>query len=347
MPVITVSRLSGSYGEAIAETVAQRLGYRLVTREILLEEIFRPHVTNHDMRMLAESPRYFFEEFTPNRTYKDHMQDELIRLTQTTSMVLIGIGGCHFLSDQPGCIHIRVQGSPATRAARLAKRHRMEMDGAESYIAHWDRKYQRFISTLFKEDSNNSYLYHTVFNTDHVAPDACIDAIVAIVADYEAREQLLKITPNSQETFIMDDLPDLKHSSEIEFARMLDRYRVDWRYEPKSFPVEWDEAGNVITAFRPDFYLPKFDLYLELTTMDQKYVARKNRKARLAKEQYGIDVKIVYRRDYKAVIEHSELDVTEQQTLAPQPREHIPTSIVEAEKLTAITTPISETGESK
>lgn len=319
MPVITVSRLSGSYGDAIAETVAQRLGYRLVTRDQLLDEVFKPHVTTHDMRMLAESPRYFFETFQEGCTYKDHLQDYLIRTAQTTSMVLLGFGGCHFLQNQPGCIHLRIQGSPEVRAARLSKRHRMDMDGALSYIAHWDRKYQRFVSTLFKEDSNHSYLYHTVFNTDFISPDACIDAACAIVADFEARAHLLKIAPDSQEEFIMDDLPELKNRSEIEFARTLDRYRIDWRYEPKSFPVEWDEEGNVITAFRPDFYLPKFDLYLELTTMDQRYVARKNRKARLAKERYGIDVKIVYRRDYKSVMEHSELDVKEQQLLQAQP----------------------------
>lgn len=322
MPVITVSRLSGSYGDEIAETVATRLGYRLVTRDSLLEEIFRPHVSNHDMRMLAESPRYFLETFRNNETYQEHLQKALVAMAGTTSMVMLGLGGCHFLKDVPGCIHIRIQGSPEVRAGRLVKRHRMEEEAALSFVAHWDRKYQRLISTLFKEDSNNSYLYHTVFNTDYISPDACIDATVAIVADYEARAQLLKIAPDSKEEFVMDDLPEMKNSSEIEFAKVLDRYRVDWRYEPKSFPVEWDEDGNVITAFQPDFYLPKFDTYLELTTMDQRYVARKNRKAKLAKERYGINVKIVYRRDYVAVMDHRRLDVFEHQALAAQPAEN-------------------------
>jgi hypothetical protein len=52
-------------------------------------------------------------------------------------------------------------------------------------------------------------------------------------------------------------------------------------------------------AFRPDFYLPAYDLYIEITTLNQKLVTKKNRKARRLRELYpGIDVKILYQRDY-------------------------------------------------
>ncbi|MCX7682137.1 MAG: hypothetical protein N2508_09285 [Anaerolineae bacterium] len=88
------------------------------------------------------------------------------------------------------------------------------------------------------------------------------------------------------------------HPAEEAFARLLDFYGIPWQYEPVTFPLEWDEEGNVITAFTPDFYLVEDDLYIELTTMRQQLVTRKNRKLRLLRELYPeVKCKLIYRRD--------------------------------------------------
>jgi hypoxanthine phosphoribosyltransferase len=93
------------------------------------------------------------------------------------------------------------------------------------------------------------------------------------------------------------------HPSEAEFARILDFYGIRWVYEPRSFPLEWSEDGRVVESFSPDFYLPDFDLYIELTTLRQSLVRRKNRKLRLMREKYpGVRVKIFYNRDYRALL---------------------------------------------
>ena len=57
------------------------------------------------------------------------------------------------------------------------------------------------------------------------------------------------------------------HASEAELARILDFYQVAWEYEPRSFPILWNLEGSVVESFAPDFYLPEFDLYVELTTL--------------------------------------------------------------------------------
>ena len=75
------------------------------------------------------------------------------------------------------------------------------------------------------------------------------------------------------------------HMSEAEFGGILDFYGIEWRYEPRSFPLRW-EHGRVMEAFTPDFYLPQFDLYVELTTLKSGLRAEKNRKLRLIKEIY-------------------------------------------------------------
>ncbi len=98
--------------------------------------------------------------------------------------------------------------------------------------------------------------------------------------------------------------PSFVHPSEETFANLLDFYRVAWDYEPRSFPLQWDKDGNVVEAFTPDFYLPEFDLYVELTTMKQALVTKKNRKIKLLKAIYPhINIQIFYQKDYQDLID--------------------------------------------
>jgi hypoxanthine phosphoribosyltransferase len=88
------------------------------------------------------------------------------------------------------------------------------------------------------------------------------------------------------------------HPAEEAFAQVLDFYQTRWEYEPTTFPLEWDEQGHVTNAFSPDFYLVDEDLYVELTTMKQSLVTRKNRKLRLLRKLYpGVKCKLIYRKD--------------------------------------------------
>lgn len=89
------------------------------------------------------------------------------------------------------------------------------------------------------------------------------------------------------------------HNSERQFAILLDFYGIDWRYEPNPFPIAWDKGGEPSQFFTPDFYLPEEDLYIEITTMNQKLVTRKNAKVRRLRTLYpSVRCKILYQRDY-------------------------------------------------
>ena len=93
--------------------------------------------------------------------------------------------------------------------------------------------------------------------------------------------------------------PHFAHPSEEEFAHLLDFYHIAWQYEPTSFVLERDDAGNVLEAFSPDFYLTEQDLYIELTTARQSLIAHKRRKIRLLRELYPhINIKLINRDDF-------------------------------------------------
>lgn len=93
------------------------------------------------------------------------------------------------------------------------------------------------------------------------------------------------------------------HPLEETFARILDFYGLEWEYEPRTFPLAWDEAGQVTEAFAPDFYLPQQDLYIELTTLRPKLSTHKNWKLRKMKELYPeINIKLFKRQELRTLM---------------------------------------------
>jgi hypothetical protein len=86
-------------------------------------------------------------------------------------------------------------------------------------------------------------------------------------------------------------------------ARILDFYAVRWEYEPVTFPILWSIDGAVIESFSPDFYLPDLDMFLEMTTLKQRLVRKKNRKLRRLRELYpDIRIKLFYARDFRQML---------------------------------------------
>jgi hypothetical protein len=99
------------------------------------------------------------------------------------------------------------------------------------------------------------------------------------------------------------DATRFAHASEAEMARILDFYQVRWEYEPTTFPILWNLDGDVIESFAPDFYLPDLEVFLEMTTLRQRLVRKKNRKLRRLRELYpDIRIKLFYARDFRAMM---------------------------------------------
>jgi hypoxanthine phosphoribosyltransferase len=109
--------------------------------------------------------------------------------------------------------------------------------------------------------------------------------------------------PAAPASGLKSDTVGFAHASERQFARLLDFYAIEWEYEPTSFDIDFDADGAVVARFTPDFYLPAYDLFIEITTLNQKLVTKKNRKVRRLRERYPeVRCKIFYQRDYLSLV---------------------------------------------
>jgi hypoxanthine phosphoribosyltransferase len=90
------------------------------------------------------------------------------------------------------------------------------------------------------------------------------------------------------------------HPSEAEFARLLDFYKIEWQYEPRTFVLRRYPDGNIREAFTPDFYLPGQDIYIELTTLDRSLMTVKRRKIRRLRQAHPeVTVKLFDRENFQ------------------------------------------------
>ena len=97
------------------------------------------------------------------------------------------------------------------------------------------------------------------------------------------------------------------HPSEKTFASFLNLYGHKWEYEPIEFTLAWNENGQPTRGFRPDFYLPDLNVFIELTVLEQRLVTKKNAKIRAFRALYPeVELVVVYQKDFNdIVLKHS------------------------------------------
>lgn len=304
MAIMTISRQMCSLGDEIAEAVARRLGWELINRKTMMQKFFSDVASANDLYMLNESSRYFLNTLPGRGTFKDHLARSLQAYALESSAVYVGFGSQIIFAGDKDALHVRVIAPQDIRIARVKKQYHVSDEEAEQILTTADRKHKKFVSVVFGADLAETGHYHLTLNTENLSVDECTSAIVAMQKDREQRRLIERQTLHTEVKSHLSDRPEFKNPAEIEFAKILDMYQIEWVYEPKTFPVEWDAEGNVTLAFSPDFYLTQFDTYIELTTMNQRYVTEKNKKVKRLRELYpGINIRIVYKKDFQSLVE--------------------------------------------
>lgn len=302
MTTITISRQDGSLGNEIAETLAKKLGMQLILRSKVISEWMPEVADKHQVHMLSESPKFFLTEFNKQTTFKDYLEKRIIEEAEKVPSIIVGMGANIILANNSHTLKVRITASHSTRIERIKRKYGLGDEEAEKLLQKTDKKHKRYISLLYDEDWENPLDYDLTLNTDRLTIEQCVELISfqahskATFKAYE-QEEVGAIEKDASANIVF------KHPAEEEFAKILDMYGLDWDYEPRTFPVQWDAEGNVTMAFSPDFYLTKFDTYIEITTMDQKYVTTKNKKVKRLRELYpGININIVYKKDFHSLL---------------------------------------------
>jgi hypothetical protein len=306
MGLITISGQPGCPTFEVARIAAQRLAFELVT----------------ESRLTALLPEEFaISGPVPERAWLDVMFALVGPLATEYRLILCFDGAERLAPEFPGSLRARITAPEAVRAGNLMVDRRLERGPARQCLADLDKDHKAISKKRFGRVSPSPDDYDLVINTGVLSSEAAADLIhsaahsVGLAAgellspadashlEFRVRLRLARhgITPGIGRVGHIDLPPkQFVNSSEEIFANLLDFYRIAWEYEPRSFPIQWDKDGHVSEAFTPDFFLPEFNLFVELTTMKQAHVTKKNRKVRLLREIYPhVNIQVFYQKDFE------------------------------------------------
>jgi cytidylate kinase len=299
--IITISREFGCNGTEIAERLAKRLKFLFINKSYINEAMIRYGLTEEQLESLEESSLQPFNE--TRKKYIELMNEVILNLAKERPIVLLGRGGQFLFKDHPYGFHIKLIGSIENRVKAVMAQYKLDKVSALKLISEQDRRRDLYINKIFGGDWHDPSLYSLIINMDYFSVSGAVKMIIRSIrlAERNTPQQVEIDTESLKDA--TGSVPHFAHSSEEEFAKLLDFYRIRWLYEPKTFILECDSEGNITSAFTPDFYLPDFDLYIELTTQRQRLVNYKNRKIRRLKELYpNINIKMIYGKDYKNIL---------------------------------------------
>lgn len=300
--IITISREFGCSGTEIAERLSKRLKFLLVNKSYINDLMLKNGLEESQLEALEETSLHPFND--ARKRYIELMNKLILELAETKPIVLLGRGGQFLFKDNPLAFHIKIIGSIEERTSAVMNQYKLDKIGALKLIAEQDRRRDLYISKVFGGDWNDPSLYSLIINMDYFDVEGSVKMIIRALK-LANRDNRIALDSKSLEApkDATGIIPHFAHSSEEEFARLLDFYRIRWIYEAKTFILECDSEGNITSAFTPDFYLPDYDLYIELTTQKQRLVNYKNKKIRRLKELYpDVNIKMIYGKDYKNIL---------------------------------------------
>jgi Cytidylate kinase-like family len=304
MAILTISGAPASRYEEVAHGSAQLMQFELVTESRL-------------SKWIAEE---FGETPVPDRAWHPAAVSILARVAVEHHLVICLWGAESLFPSSPFTLRAGIVAPEARRIGNVMLDQRLERPEAKTALARMDREAKHLHKLRLGRTRPHPDSFDVVLNVEHMDAGQMAEVLHAaatarrlheqglLTIDAEARSQFETRLKLARHGIVPAGHARLKraafnHPSEEVFANLLDFYRIAWEYEPRSFPLQWDKDGRVTEAFTPDFYLAEFDLYVELTTMRQTLVTRKNRKIKMLRAVYPhINIQVFYQKDIQDLV---------------------------------------------
>lgn len=186
MAIITISRGTFSGGQTLAECIAQKLGYRCISREVLVAAARDYGVPLEKLsRALAEPPG-FLERLTMERVhYLAYIRSTLCKEVKDDKVVYVGLAGHLLLRGLPHVLRVRVVASMEFRIKGAMERRHLNREQAIQFIRDVDDKRGKWTRFLYHVDWGDPSLYDLVINLDRIGFSSACEMVRCAVRQHE------------------------------------------------------------------------------------------------------------------------------------------------------------------
>ena len=205
MPVITVSRLTGSGGATIGQRLAERLGASYLNTQIMQEVARRLGISEAAANEYNERAEAFIERLarvlwlsnpalapisTPasplpfestTQAFVEVTRELIREAARTGNAVIFGHGAQFILADQPRVLHVRFIAPLAFRVEKVMQREAISRAEAERRVREEDQRRANGIRQFYQADWHAPDPFHLILNTALWDEEACIQLVLQAV----------------------------------------------------------------------------------------------------------------------------------------------------------------------
>jgi cytidylate kinase len=184
--IITISRGSFSGGTVLAECVAEKLGYRLLSREVLAEAAARYGVTEEKLAQALERAPGLWERLGhERRLYFIYIQAALCEFLQEDNVVYHGHAGHLLLRGISHVLRVRLIAPMGFRVGAAMAALRCGREEAEAHVRRVDEERARWTRFLYDVDWNSPLLYDLVLNLEGMGVETACAVVRATAVQPE------------------------------------------------------------------------------------------------------------------------------------------------------------------
>jgi len=198
--IITISRQFGAGGSAVAQMVADGLGWTLVDNDLVDRVAARVGMERDEVAEREERAPGFIErlartlatsvpEFVvpEESALPDPTEEQLVRVTEMVvaeaaaggRVVMVGRAAPAVLASHPAALHIRVVAPRRTRIDRASSRLRVDPGRAEDLLEKTDANRERYHRQHYGRDWSDPVNYHMTLNTEALGLMGTANVIIA------------------------------------------------------------------------------------------------------------------------------------------------------------------------
>lgn len=200
MAIIAISRGTFTGGQELAEHLAAQLGYKSLSREVMLDAAASFGVPVEKFIEAMEKPPTFWERLTGERSdYLNYLRAALSERARAGNLVYHGYAGHLLLPGVSHVIRVRAIADLETRIQTAMARNNVDRKEAIARVKKIDKERSDWMRFLFNVDWQEPSLYDIVLNLTRLGIPAASD-LVARMTVMDAFQ------PTPQSLKAMDDL---------------------------------------------------------------------------------------------------------------------------------------------
>jgi cytidylate kinase len=185
----------------LAEALANRLGYRLIDRDQIVQKAAEWGVSQDDLRTAIEKPPTFFggQSQHTKYVYLAFIQAALTKEVRKGSVIYHGLAGHLLLGTGPHVLRTRIIAPMEFRIGQVQDRLRCNRKEAIAYIEKMDADRRKWTQFLYGVDWGDASLYDLVLNLEQMSLEEACDVICMV-------SRLKCFAPTSETQRALDDL---------------------------------------------------------------------------------------------------------------------------------------------